>query len=361
MEEFGQFRPVDAPPMRHARLHRALAWLVSLSALGLVLSVPVYLFTNKEAEAVAAPAPVEATVPAVRAADIRRFATPQRLPLNSEVALVFDAREGEVIYEQRADRHRPIASLTKLMTAMVVLDARQRLDEVILIDDADRDRLRGSRSKLAVGNAYTRHDLLASALIASDNRAAAALARTYPGGTPAFIEAMNAKARTLGMAETRFADASGLDSRNISTARDLVRMALAASDYPNIRRLSTYDSYQLTDLRGGRTLTFPNANRLARRAGISMWARPVTPRTPATACWCKPKWASARSSSCCSIPGAARANTATPPVFATGCCARNANSRHSPPHPPIRAADARRAFASAAASSASPPPASPQS
>jgi D-alanyl-D-alanine endopeptidase (penicillin-binding protein 7) len=266
MEEFGQFRPVDAPPMRHARLHRALAWLVSLSALGLVLSVPVYLFTNKEAEAVAAPAPVEATVPAVRAADIRRFATPQRLPLNSEVALVFDAREGEVIYEQRADRHRPIASLTKLMTAMVVLDARQRLDEVILIDDADRDRLRGSRSKLAVGNAYTRHDLLASALIASDNRAAAALARTYPGGTPAFIEAMNAKARTLGMAETRFADASGLDSRNISTARDLVRMALAASDYPNIRRLSTYDSYQLTDLRGGRTLTFPNANRLARSA-----------------------------------------------------------------------------------------------
>jgi len=252
--------------MRHARLHRALAWLVSLSALGLVLSVPVYLFTNKEAEAVAAPAPVEATVPAVRAADIRRFATPQRLPLNSEVALVFDAREGEVIYEQRADRHRPIASLTKLMTAMVVLDARQRLDEVILIDDADRDRLRGSRSKLAVGNAYTRHDLLASALIASDNRAAAALARTYPGGTPAFIEAMNAKARTLGMAETRFADASGLDSRNISTARDLVRMALAASDYPNIRRLSTYDSYQLTDLRGGRTLTFPNANRLARSA-----------------------------------------------------------------------------------------------
>ncbi|KPL27560.1 MAG: hypothetical protein AMJ72_08250 [Acidithiobacillales bacterium SM1_46] len=197
---------------------------------------------------------------------MRRFATPQRLPLNSEVALVFDAREGEVIYEQRADRHRPIASLTKLMTAMVVLDARQRLDEVILIDDADRDRLRGSRSKLAVGNAYTRHDLLASALIASDNRAAAALARTYPGGTPAFIEAMNAKARTLGMAETRFADASGLDSRNISTARDLVRMALAASDYPNIRRLSTYDSYQLTDLRGGRTLTFPNANRLARSA-----------------------------------------------------------------------------------------------
>ena len=266
MEEFGQFRPVDAPPMRHARLHRALAWLVSLSALGLVLSVPVYLFTNKEAQAVAAPTPVEATVPTVRAADIRRFATPQRLPLNSEVALVFDAREGEVIYEQRADRHRPIASLTKLMTAMVVLDARQRLDEVILIDDADRDRLRGSRSKLAVGNAYTRHDLLASALIASDNRAAAALARTYPGGTPAFIEAMNAKARTLGMAETRFADASGLDSRNISTARDLVRMALAASDYPNIRRLSTYDSYQLTDLRGGRTLTFPNANRLARSA-----------------------------------------------------------------------------------------------
>ena len=266
MEEFEQFRPVDAPRLRHARLHRALAWLVSLSALGLVLSVPVYLFTNKEAEAVAAPAPVEATVPAVRAADIRRFATPQRLPLNSEVALVFDAREGEVIYEQRADRHRPIASLTKLMTAMVVLDARQRLDEVILIDDADRDRLRGSRSKLAVGNAYTRHDLLASALIASDNRAAAALARTYPGGTPAFIEAMNAKARTLGMAETRFADASGLDSRNISTARDLVRMALAASDYPNIRRLSTYDSYQLTDLRGGRTLTFPNANRLARSA-----------------------------------------------------------------------------------------------
>lgn len=266
MEEQEQFRPINAPPLRRARLHRALSWLVSLSALGFVLSVPVYLFTNKEAEAVAAPAPIEATLPAVRAADIRRFATPQRLPLHSEVALVFDAREGEVIYEQRADRHRPIASLTKLMTAMVVLDGRQRLDEVVIIEDADRDRLRGSRSKLAVGSAYTRRDLMAAALVASDNRAAAALARTYPGGTPAFIEAMNAKARALEMNETRFADASGLDSRNVSTARDLVRLALASSEYPKIRRLSTYDSYRLKNLRGGQTLTFPNANRLARSA-----------------------------------------------------------------------------------------------
>jgi len=263
MEETENNRPVDAP-RRHARTHRAFAWLISLGALAFVLAVPVYLFTNNEAEAVAAPAPVEATVPTVRAADIRRFATPRRLPLKAEVALVFDAREGEVIYEQRADRHRPIASLTKLMTAMVVLDGRQHLDEVILIDDADRDRLRGSRSKLAIGNAYTRGDLLATALIASDNRAAAALARTYPGGTPAFVAAMNTKALALGMEQTRFADSSGLDNRNSSTARDLVRLALAASEYPMIRRLTTRDSYQLTDMRRGRTLNFPNANRLAR-------------------------------------------------------------------------------------------------
>jgi len=266
MEENEQFRPINAPPRRRARLHRAAAWLVSLSALGFVLSVPAYLFSNREAQAVAAPAPVEATVPVVRAADIRRFATPHRLPLHSEVALVYDTREGEIIYEQRADRHRPIASLTKLMTAMVVLDARQRLDEVVIIDDADRDRLRGSRSKLAVGSAYTRRDLLAAALIASDNRAAAALARTYPGGTVAFIRAMNAKALALGMDETRFADASGLHNGNTSTARDLVRLALAASEYPKIRSLSTHDSYQLRNLRGGQTLNFPNANRLVRSA-----------------------------------------------------------------------------------------------
>jgi len=266
MEEMETVRPIDAPPRRRARLHRAAGWLVLLGALGFVLSVPVYLFTNHEAEAVAAPAPLEATVPTVRAADIRRFATSHRLPLKAEVALVFDAREGEVIYEQRADRHRPIASLTKLMTAMVVLDARQPPDEVIIIDSADRDRLRGSRSRLAIGNAYTRRDLLATALIASDNRAAAALARTYPGGSAAFIAAMNARARELGMERTHFADASGLDNGNTSTARDLVRLALAAVEYPMIRSLTTRDSFQLTDMRGGRTLHFPNANRLARSA-----------------------------------------------------------------------------------------------
>jgi D-alanyl-D-alanine endopeptidase (penicillin-binding protein 7) len=182
------------------------------------------------------------------------------------VALVLDEREGVALFEQRADRPRPIASLTKLMTAMVVLDAKQPLDEAIVIADADRDRLRGSRSKLAVGSAWTRRDLLAATLGASDNRAAAALARSYPGGTGAALAAMNAKAAALGMTHSRFADASGLDSRNVATARDLALLAAAAQRYEPVRTLSTTARYEITELGGGTPLAFINSNFLVRGA-----------------------------------------------------------------------------------------------
>src|SRR5690606_11321130 len=133
----------------------------------------------------------------------------------------------------------PIASITKLMTAMVVLDARQSLSERLTVTADDIDRLKKTGSRLAVGTRLTREEMLNLMLMSSENRAASALARHYPGGRAAFIEAMNIKARMLGLKETRFADSSGLDPRNLSSPRDLVRMVAASASYPLIREFST--------------------------------------------------------------------------------------------------------------------------
>jgi D-alanyl-D-alanine endopeptidase (penicillin-binding protein 7) len=150
---------------------------------------------------------------------------------------------------------------------MVTLDAKLPMDEHIKIKRADRDRLRGSRSRLAYGTILTREDVLLITLAASENRASSALARTYPGGKKAFIKAMNAKAKELGLRDTHFRDSSGLHSQNVSTAKDLVKLVKAASEYPTIREMTTVGKDYVTDLRSGWKVEFFNTNRLVRRKG----------------------------------------------------------------------------------------------
>ena len=184
--------------------------------------------------------------------------------LHSSAALVMDDREKVVLYGLNIEEQHSIASVTKLMTAMVTLDQKPSMDEVITIAPEDRDRLRGSASRLRIGVKLTRHDVLFAALAASDNRAAAALARTYPGGRPAMVRAMNAKAAVLGMHDTRFADPAGLNSASVSTARDLATMVSAAIKYPTIKEFTTTGAFTVTDRRRNKPIEFVNTNRLVR-------------------------------------------------------------------------------------------------
>jgi D-alanyl-D-alanine endopeptidase (penicillin-binding protein 7) len=214
-------------------------------------------------------APANATPAPARASTTRQllaFAAPKRLSVLSEAALVVDDEDGTVLYDKGSQLQRPIASLTKLMTAMVVLDAGQPRDQLIVITDADRDRWRGSRSRLPIGSIWSRGKLLELALAASENRAALALARNYPGGSDAFVRAMNAKAAALGMTHTHFADAAGLSNGDVSTARDLVRLADAAEYYPAIRDITAVAVHHAVNYRNHREFDFLNTNRLVRRA-----------------------------------------------------------------------------------------------
>ncbi len=195
---------------------------------------------------------------------------PRKLFLRSEVGLVWDERSGRALYARRADEPRPIASLTKLMTALVIADAALPLDELIDITPADHDRLRGSRSRLRYGMRLTRLELLQAAIGASDNRAAAALARTYPGGRDALVSAMNEKTWKLGMVYTRFTDPTGLDSGNVASAADLARLGRALEAYPLVGALSTTGEFRLTDARSGEVMTFYNTNYLVRNAAWSI-------------------------------------------------------------------------------------------
>jgi D-alanyl-D-alanine endopeptidase (penicillin-binding protein 7) len=187
-----------------------------------------------------------------------------KLRLASTNALVFDADTGQPIYAKGADRVTPIASVTKLMTAMVVLDAGQPLDDPITVDMGDLDLLKGSHSRLGLGSELTRREMLRLALMASENRAASSLARHYPGGTNAFVEAMNRKAASLGMNNTHFEDPTGLSSANVSTASDLARMVKAAAEYEAIRSFTTTPSYYVEVQPSGRLLGFNNTNQLVR-------------------------------------------------------------------------------------------------
>lgn len=179
--------------------------------------------------------------------------------VKSTAVLVQDQSSGEVLFERNSDAVVPIASITKLMTAMVSLDSKPALDEVLDVSDEDVDQLKGTRSRLSVGTRLTREEMLHLALMSSENRAASALARSYPGGRAAFIAAMNKKAKELGMANTRFADSTGLDSDNVSTAHDLVKLVQAGFQYPLIRQITTTPSY---DLKRGTVLKYKNTNPL---------------------------------------------------------------------------------------------------
>lgn len=191
---------------------------------------------------------------------------PAGMPLvRSGSALVVDA-SGEELYAKNPDVMLPIASITKLMTAMVVLDSGAPLPELITISPADRDWIRGSSSRLQDGRAtLSRLEMLQLALMSSENRAAAALARTtFPGGTQEFVAAMNRKAQSLGMTHSHFADGTGLDGQNTSTARDLVRMLRAAYEYPEIRQATTTESAEVQPYGEYRSLFYRNTNRLVR-------------------------------------------------------------------------------------------------
>jgi D-alanyl-D-alanine endopeptidase (penicillin-binding protein 7) len=184
--------------------------------------------------------------------------------LRSSSALVLDADTGEVVIDKNADTVTPIASITKLMTAMVILDRGLDLDQRIVVSREDYDSLKGTRSRLRPGNVLTRRDLLLLSLMASENRAASALGRTYPGGLEPFVAAMNAKAAALDMKESRFVDATGLSPHNVSSARDLVKLVRAAHEYELIREFSTRDRASVKVADRGRPLKFNNTNGLVR-------------------------------------------------------------------------------------------------
>lgn len=189
--------------------------------------------------------------------ELDRFGNPV---LASAAFVVANQKTGEILAEKRAESAMPIASITKLMTAMVVLDSRQSLSEMLTIGQEDIDDLKGTGSRIAVGTRLSREEMLRLALMSSENRAASALGRHYPGGRPAFIMAMNIKARMIGLWDTRFADSTGLNPANVSSPRDLVKMVQAASAYPLIREFSTTPDRYVTA--SGRTLHFRNSNGL---------------------------------------------------------------------------------------------------
>src|SRR5688572_9438045 len=205
-------------------------------------------------------APAGTGVP-VAPAKSMRVAKPD---VRSESVIVLDAVDSSVLYSRQAQRPVPIASITKLMTALVVLDAGQPLDELIELTVADRRLERTSASRLAVGSQISRGDLLHLALMSSENSAAHAVARAFPGGLPACLKAMNAKARALGMKTARFTDPTGLSSGNISSAADLTKIVAAAAADPTIRTFST--SASLTVPVGKHLLEFRNTNALVTKA-----------------------------------------------------------------------------------------------
>lgn len=197
-------------------------------------------------------------------ASARAASDPHEPALRSQAALVVDQESGEILLGKNVQSQLPIASLTKLMTAIVTLDAELDPAEIVRVTKADVDRLRGSKSRLPVGAELTRDDLLHLALMASENRAASALGNSYPGGKQSIVVAMNLKAQLLGMSGTRFDDATGLSGRNVSTAQDLAKLVQAAHEYPKIREYTTSASHQVRI--GHRMTRFGNTNRLVRNS-----------------------------------------------------------------------------------------------
>ena len=233
-------------------LFQRAAQTLRCKALGLV-SGSVFAMTAVAATAFA---------PSLQAAE----AAAAKLSLKSSSAIVIDQESGQTLFGKNPNAIVPIASITKVMTAVVVLDANLDQNEVLTVSNDDVDFLRGSHSRLHVGVSTTREEMLRLALMSSENRAASALSRYYPGGREAFVQAMNQKAAILGMSGTRYADSTGLSSTNVSTAEDLARLVRAAhQQYPKIREFSTTTSYMATI--NGREMGFRNTNALVSNPG----------------------------------------------------------------------------------------------
>src|SRR5476649_889151 len=191
------------------------------------------------------------------------MASPLRIASGS--AIVFDMADNRLLYSANADKVVPIASLSKLMTAIVVLDAGQPMDEIISVDIHQTPELQGVFSRVRLGSEISRRSMLLLALMSSENRAAASLAHHYPGGYSAFIAAMNAKALSLGMTHTRYVEPTGLSPSNVSTARDLSKLLIASQQYPLLTELSTTHEAMATFSNLPYTLPFRNTNHLVYR------------------------------------------------------------------------------------------------
>ena len=194
----------------------------------------------------------------------RQRAAADQPEIRSNAVLVLDEHNSTVLLARQANVATPIASITKLMTALVVLGAQQPLDEMLVITDADHEHGRGAFSRLAVGTRLSRGDLLHVALMSSENRAAHALGRNYPGGLSAFVAAMNARAKSLGMRNARFVDPTGLSSDNVASPDDLAKLVIAASHVPEIQRYSTDEVHAVRV--GRRMLEFRNTDLLVRNS-----------------------------------------------------------------------------------------------
>lgn len=257
------------------RLVRKLPLLVLASAIGCVLATPPSHVQQRKAvskAAVSAKAVKSASRTALRQRAgkqhiVRRAPPPPEifnpdvLDIQSTAALVVNTGDGSVVHGKNVSAVAPIASITKLMTAMVVLDAKLPLDESITLTAEDLDFIKNTGSRLQIGTVLTRDEMLRLALMSSENRAAAALGRAFPGGLAAFVKEMNLKALSLEMMRTSFVDSTGLSSGNVSTAQDLAKMVTAAYQYPLIREYSTGNGYAVHAL-NGRALEFRNSNAL---------------------------------------------------------------------------------------------------
>lgn len=207
-----------------------------------------------------------AVPPVLSAGDIAGLnMTRDPLALASSVALVIDQSNSQVLFEKNANVALPIASITKLMTGMVVVEAQQDMNEILEVSDEDVDREKNSTSRLRVGSKLTRSNMLHIALMSSENRAASALGRHYPGGKPAFVAAMNAKAKALGMNDTVYVDTTGLSHRNVASARDLAKLVTAAHEQPLLCQYSTDTKYVVNP--GGPPLQYSNSNNLVSNSG----------------------------------------------------------------------------------------------
>ncbi|MGE7991897.1 D-alanyl-D-alanine endopeptidase [Pseudomonas sp. NPDC089554] len=191
---------------------------------------------------------------------------PSKLHLASGSALLIDLNTNQELYSYHADRVRPIASVTKLMTAMVVLDAKLPMDEMLTMTIANNPEMKGVYSRVRLGSQLNRRETLLITLMSSENRAANSLANHYPGGYPAFIKAMNAKARALGMSQTRYVEPTGLSTQNVSNAHDLVKLLMAARKYPQLGELSSTSEKTVAFRKPNYTLGFRNTDRLVNKS-----------------------------------------------------------------------------------------------